>query len=109
MLSHFKNFPLLQYLIKKYVLKFLGKVKITKAPTGFELITYRLVVNTLTHCATLLMNYVGKDWVKIKIILDFIFISIGSTSQYGVSRTPLTTLIKCKIKMLGRQHFLIAN
>lgn len=50
----FTVLQILQYLNKKYVLKFFGKVTIIKAPGGFELMTYGFVVNVLTHCATLL-------------------------------------------------------
>lgn len=35
------------------VLNFFGKVQIIIYQLGFELMTYRLVVNTQTHCATL--------------------------------------------------------
>lgn len=37
------------------------KEKIIKAQAGFELVSYRLLVNTLTHCTTLLGNYFRKE------------------------------------------------
>lgn len=84
-LSSFKNFQVFTLLDQKICFKNVLKEKITKAPAGFELITYIFVVNALTHCATVLSNYFGKDKVY-KTVLDFFFISIGSTcaSQYGV-------------------------
>lgn len=48
-----------------------GKVELIKALEGFGLMTYRLVVNTLTHCATLSGIYCGKEKIiKYKIILN---------------------------------------
>lgn len=35
-------------------------LKIIKAPAEFELVTYIFVVNTQTHCATVLDNNFGK-------------------------------------------------
>lgn len=54
-LSPFYILKILQYLPQKYILELLGKIKIMKAPAGFELMTYMYsnVVTTLTHCATL--------------------------------------------------------
>lgn len=37
------------------------KEKIRKAPAGFEFTTYRFVVNTPTHCATLFGDKFGKE------------------------------------------------
>lgn len=48
-------------MFKKYLKKIFGKVKSIKAPAGFELITYRFDINTLTHYATLLGNNLGKE------------------------------------------------
>lgn len=75
----FTNFTIFN---QKYVLKIFGKVKIIKAPAGFELKTIRFVVNALTHCATLLAdNFGGKHFLNYTLS----FFSIGSTtSQYGV-------------------------
>lgn len=41
------RFKILKYLITKYVLKFVGKVKNIKALAGSNLITKRFVVNAL--------------------------------------------------------------
>lgn len=82
-LSSFKNFQVFTLLDQKICFTIFLNEKITKAPAGFELITNRFVVNALTHCATVLSNYFGKDKVY-KTILDFVFISIRSTSHYGV-------------------------
>lgn len=49
----------------------IGKVKLTKTPDGFELMTYRFLVNALTHFATLLGKNFGKEQ-NYTIILDFI-------------------------------------
>lgn len=51
-LSPVKNFQTLQYLTKRCVLEFFGKVKNIKDQTGFELMTSR-VLNALTHCTML--------------------------------------------------------
>lgn len=40
---------------------FFGKVKKIKALVGFKLMTYRFVVNAVTHYATLFGNKIGKD------------------------------------------------
>lgn len=69
-LSLVYNFQVLQYLTKKYVLKFFKKVNIIKAPVGCELMDYSFKVNTLTHCTTLLSNKFGKEifFTKIKYV-----------------------------------------
>mgnify|MGYP005952079729 CR=1 FL=1 len=46
---------------QKYALKICGKVKNLKSPAGFELMTYKSVVNPLTHCATLIGDNNGKE------------------------------------------------
>lgn len=74
---------------QKYGLKFLGKVKMIKAPAGFELITYRSLVYTLTHCSTLWNNYSGKEKKFIKLYLNLIF---------HFNRRYVTTL-KCFISL----------
>lgn len=50
-----KNFQILQYLAKNYVLNIFGKVKVLKTPTGFKFMTYRFEANPLTHCTVLLV------------------------------------------------------
>lgn len=58
-LKHFHCFRIFKFykiLPTKNVFKFSGKVKIIKAPAGFELITYGFVVK-----ATLIGNYHGKE------------------------------------------------
>lgn len=57
--------------IQKNFLKLFGKVKILKSQAGFELMTYRFVVNPLTHCTMLLGDNFGKETID-KITLDFI-------------------------------------
>lgn len=69
-LSSFKNFQVFTLLDQKICFKNFLKEKITKAPAGFELITYIFVVNALTHSATVLSNYFGKD-KNYKTVLDF--------------------------------------
>lgn len=61
-----KNFQTLQYLTKRYVLEFFGKVKNIKDQTGFELMTSR-VLNALTHCTMLLRNNFGKEKIIVYI------------------------------------------
>lgn len=56
-----QNFQTLQYLTKKYVLKIFGEVINIKPQAGFKLMTYRLVVDPLTHCAMLLGDNVEKE------------------------------------------------
>lgn len=53
-------------------LKFFGKAKIIKAPAGFQLVNYRLVVITLEHTvlATLLDNK-KKEFRKILFFLNY--------------------------------------
>lgn len=60
------------------------KDKNFKASAVFELVTYKSVANPLPHCARLLDISFGKEMIH-KIILDFIVISIGCTSQHGVA------------------------
>lgn len=48
----------------------------------FELMTYRFIVNTLTHSAMLLGHNFGKENTII-LYLILLFICIGSTSKYG--------------------------
>lgn len=60
-LSLAKIFEILQYLTKKKLLKIFGEKKIVIPPTGFELMTNRLVVKPLTYCATLLGYSIGKE------------------------------------------------
>lgn len=50
---------------------------------GFELVTFRFVVNALTHCPTLLTI------LGMKIILDFIVYFDRKYSQYGGLPYPL--------------------
>lgn len=45
---------------QKYVLNFL-KSKNYKSSSGIRTLTYRIVINNLTHCATLLGNNFGKE------------------------------------------------
>ena len=52
------------------VIPIIGKVEILKAPAGFKLMTYRFIVNPLTHCTTLFGNKFGKQKV-LKIMLQF--------------------------------------
>lgn len=40
---------------------FFEKVKSIKPPEGFELMTYKFIINYLTHCATQLGNNFGKE------------------------------------------------
>lgn len=49
-------------------------VKITKGPAGFEIMTYRIIINALTHTALAVRYYdkFGKEYkkkTKYKIIL----------------------------------------
>lgn len=44
--------------------------------------TFRFVMNPLTHCATLLFGTFGKETIY-KLHLILLLISIKSTSQYG--------------------------
>lgn len=79
--SRLRNFQILQYmyLTKKCVLKVLGKLKIIKAPAGYELMNCIFVARSiilLTDCSTLFNNDHGKE-KHLKMIL----ILIGSTSQ----------------------------
>lgn len=70
--SRLRNFQILKYmyLTKKCVLKVLGKLKIIKAPAGYELMTCIFVAHTLiTLCC--LITIMGKKNI-IKMILDFI-------------------------------------
>lgn len=55
--------------------KIFWKGKLIKAPTGFELMTYRSVVNIQTHCTSKKKNY-KKNYTQF-----FLFILIGCTSQ----------------------------
>lgn len=48
---------------QKVRFKFLGKVKITKMSAGFEIMTYKCVVNALKHCATLLGNHFWTEHI----------------------------------------------
>lgn len=43
--------------------KFFLKLNILKFPSGFELVTNRLVMNHLPLCATLLGDYFGKETI----------------------------------------------
>lgn len=56
-----QNFQISQYLTKKYMSKFFGKLKILKSPVELKLMTYRLVAKPLIHCATLLGDKFGKE------------------------------------------------
>lgn len=65
------EFQISQYLTPKFFFKNFGKVKIIKNPAaGFELITYRFIVNAQNNCVTLLGNNFVKEKI-FKIILDF--------------------------------------
>lgn len=73
-------------------LKIFGKAKIIKAPAGFQLMNYRLVVITLepTVFATLLDNKKKiRERFFLKIIIKLIVYSIGYTPQYRVFHTTL--------------------
>lgn len=64
-LSLISNFKILQYFSpKKKVLEFFGKVKFLKSLVEFKLMTHRFVVNTLTHCATLISDNYGKETIN---------------------------------------------
>lgn len=56
--------------------KIFGKVKTVKAPVGFGIITYTVLVNSPTHCANLLGNNFGKEYA-------WFYCLFRSTSQYG--------------------------
>lgn len=73
-LSLFQNFQISLYLTKIKFLKIWKGGKIIKAQAGFELMTNRFIVNTLTHCTTLLRNSFVKEKIY-KIIFDFIVYS----------------------------------
>lgn len=45
----------------KNVLIFFEKVKLVKATAGYELMTYKFVINTLTNYGVLLGNKYGKN------------------------------------------------
>lgn len=66
--SEFANFTIFEP--KKGVLKIFEQVKIVKASAGFEHMTYRFVVQVLTHWALLLDNDFEKE--QIYKIIDFI-------------------------------------
>lgn len=68
------NFQILQYSTKNYVLIFFGKVQIIIAQVGLKFMTYRFVVNALTHCTMLLRNNIGKE--NIFTIPNLLFISV---------------------------------
>lgn len=57
-----------------------GKLKILKALMGLELWTYIVVGHALTKCCY--VRILGKKKI-IKVNSILLFISIGSTSQYG--------------------------
>lgn len=63
-MKYFIQFKILQYLAIKISFYFVLKltVKIAKGPAGFKLATYSYVMNTLTHCATLLSNIILRDF-----------------------------------------------
>lgn len=69
----------------KNVFKIFGKGKIIKCSVISKLMTYRLVANAQTFCTTLIHLYVAKFWANncIKLFWTLLFISIGSSSQYG--------------------------
>lgn len=69
-LSLFQNFQISPYLTKNKFLK-IEKGKNYKSPAGFKLTTNRFVVNTLTHCTTLLGNSFVREKIN-NIIFDFI-------------------------------------
>ena len=61
-------------------MKIFGEVINVKPQAGFELRTYRLVVDPLTHCAMLLGDDVGKE--STFILTPYCF-SINNKSQHG--------------------------
>lgn len=82
---------------------FFGKVKFIKAPAEFELMTFRFIVNALTHYATPLgNNFGGEMFIKCLILL---FILIGSMSQLG--GVPCHFKLNWKIKWISSMKFVI--
>lgn len=57
-------------------------MKIIQVPAGFELMNHSFTVAALTHWATLFGKNLGKRQF-INFLLNFLFILIGSSSQYG--------------------------
>lgn len=53
-----------------YILKSFEKVKTLKFPAGSDIMTYRSVVNSPNHCASLFDNNFVKETI-FKTILDF--------------------------------------
>lgn len=84
------------------------KVNIIKAPAGFELMTYRLVVNALTHCATVFCNKVGKKITRLYLILLFISVRCLSQSE-GVLYHGNNEMKWILILLLKRQPFIENN
>lgn len=64
-----------------FPLKIFGEVKTTKAPMGFEIVTYIFLVNVLTHFATLFGNLICFIGTYHKIYLILLLISKISTSK----------------------------
>lgn len=62
------------------VWKIVGKVKFLKSPAGFDLKSYRVVVNALYRRCVVTLLLKTKI---IKLYLKSLFISTGSKSQYG--------------------------
>lgn len=88
MFSPLWNFQILQYLPHNYLLKFYRKVKILKAPVGFELMSNRSEVNPLIHCATLLDGIYGREAIKFYASFYCLLQYINNMLQHG-SRCPI--------------------